>query len=230
MSLSVVLSGVMAFGVSITSAGSLYMGRKESVNWQTAKERCACFGGQLATWSNDNDYNAIKSVRSQLGNNAWVGFHDLDAERSWKMIDGATDFCAPHTNTGTDCDDIDEWQPGEPNDYGSGEDCAELYSNGKLNDLFCTWSRYYICEFSDGNFKTASSDLEIPNLPWIRPAPRHFVFGTYSAQDLMVVALAVFGVINVVTLSVFCLRTKGAATVRYAKVVADSDEDCRLNA
>jgi len=233
MSISVTLSALMAFGASITNAGSLYLGRRDWVPWQTAKNRCADFGGNLATWSNSNDWNAIKSVVAQLGSSSFVGIDDINEEGKWRMIDEDTDYCAPQANNPKpDCDDIDEWNPGEPNDYATGEDCAEMYSNGKLNDITCTDSRYYVCEFDTDNFKAQSSDLEVPDLPWIgaEPVPQRFVYGTYSAQDLMVVALAVFLVFNVVTLAVFCLRTKGTAATRYAKVVADSDEDCRLNA
>lgn len=233
MSISVTLSALMAFGASITNAGSLYLGGKEYVPWLTAKGRCELFGGRLATWSNSNDVNAIKSVVAQLGSPSFVGIDDRSKEGHWEMIDGDTDYCAPDAlNPKPDCDDIDEWNPGEPNDHATGEDCAVMHSNGKLNDIACTDYRYYICEFSNGNYKAQSSDLEVPDLPWIgaEPVPQRFVYGTYSAQDLMVVALAVFLVFNVVTLAVLCLRTKGTAAIRYAKVVADSDEDCRLNA
>jgi len=227
MSIAVTLSAVMAFGASITSAGSLYLGRQESVNWQTARDRCSCFGGQLATWSNSNDYNAIKKVRAQLGSNhgsdSWVGMHDLNTEGDWQMIDGATDYCEPHGPHKVDCDDLAEWNPGQPNNSGN-EDCALIYGNGRLDDVWCGHGQFYICEFSNGQYKMASSDLEVPELPWIgHEVPQRFVYGTYSAQDLMVVALAVFLVFNVVTLAVFCLRTKGTATIRYDKVMADSD-------
>jgi len=233
MPLSVMLSTVLAFGVSIASAGSHYLGRKEAVNYQTAKERCQDFGGNLATFSNDNDYSHINSVRAQMGSVAWIGFDDIDNEGHWKMIDGDEDYCAPSqtASQGQDCDDIKEWASNEPNGN-IWENCAELMTNGYLNDLDCSRWRYYICEFNKDTHKVSSSDLGVPNLPWIgaEPVPRRFVYGTYTAQDLMVLALAVFSVFNVATLAVCCLRTKGTATVRYAKVVADSDEDARLNA
>jgi len=362
----------MAFGASITNAGSLYLGRRENVPWQTAKERCECFGGHLATWSNSNDVNAIKSVVAQLGSPSFVGIDDISKEGHWEMIDGDTDYCAPDAlNPKPDCDDIDEWNNGQPNDYatGSGEDCAEMNSNGKLNDITCTDYRKYVCEFDTDNYGFAKSGSkiyvgrkeqadwntakgqcecwggqlatfsnnaefelmkkvvtpsfgdrawiglkadspnefafidgdtslcnahtcakrevlpywgpnepnnpgsencvellrtgELNNMPCDRSQSMYYVcefdadnygfdigdlevpmpripegsgpqpvdFGPYSAQDLMVVALAVFAVINVVTLAVFCLRAKGTATARYySKVVVDSDEDARLNA
>jgi len=216
----------------VREADRMFVGRKKSVTWSDAQDDCECFGGNLATWSNSHDYQAIEMVQMYLGGNAWVGMNDLNSEGKWEMVDGATDYCSPYS-WNTDCDDIGEWNPGEPNNWGNNEDCAEMNGNGNLNDNRCSEKRYYICEF-DGNYKVASSDLEIPQMPWI-PAepvdvPQDFVIGTYSVQDLMVVALAVFLVFNVVTLAVFCLRAKGTATVRYAKVVVDSDEDARLNA
>ena len=42
------------------------------------------------------------------------------------------------------------WAPGEPNDYGDGEDCVELYLNeadrGTWNDHFCTDHNEYVCQ------------------------------------------------------------------------------------
>lgn len=224
MSIAVTLSAVMAFGASITSAGSLYLGRRELVSWQIARDRCSDFGGKLATWSNSNDYNAIKSVRSQLAYTSWVGMHDLNQEGHWQMIDEDTDYCEPHGPHKVDCDDLDEWAHGQPNNLWGNQDCAVIKGTGELNDVRCDVSRYYICEFSKYHYKVASSDLEVPDLPWIgHEVPERFVYGTYSAQDLMVVALAGFLVFNVVTLAVFWLRTKGTATIRYDKVMADSD-------
>lgn len=140
------------------------------------------------------------------------------SNRHLALSDCDDSHSSPYTSSGIDCDDVDEWNGNEPNDAGNNEDCAEMYSNGKLNDNLCSRTRYYICEF-DGNYKVASSDLEIPQMPWI-PAepvdvPQDFVIGTYSVQDLMVVALAVFLVFNVVTLAVFCRRTKGAVKTVY---------------
>ena len=38
------------------------------------------------------------------------------------------------------------WADGEPNDAGSGEDCAYLYDDGTWNDGRCSKDGAYICE------------------------------------------------------------------------------------
>lgn len=39
------------------------------------------------------------------------------------------------------------WAPGEPNDDRGGEQCVELYTNGKWNDMKCSEKRLVVCEF-----------------------------------------------------------------------------------
>ena len=48
--------------------------------------------------------------------------------------------------------DYTNWNSGEPNDWGSGEDCTEMYTNGKWNDMACSTIRRYVCEIGN-NFK-----------------------------------------------------------------------------
>ena len=46
--------------------------------------------------------------------------------------------------------DYTKWHHGEPNDWGSGEDCAGFYSghnSGKWNDQGCGWKIAYICGY-----------------------------------------------------------------------------------
>jgi len=226
MFLSVVLIAI----ASLASGSSvLYVGRKEAVTWYEARDNCVCWGGQLATFSNKQQYESMKkAVEEDFGRKAWIGMTGND-QGQWTFIDGETDFCNANT-----CGKIDEWYTNEPNNPGS-EHCAELYhygnngdngGYGRINNLPCNDKQYYLCEFNPDNyaFEFYHQDLSVP-MPWIPEGrgPQPALFGTYSAQDLMVVALAVFGVINVVTLAVVCMRTKGAASIRYGKVMADSD-------
>merc|ERR1712013_947361 len=70
----------------------------------TAKERCAGFGGKLATFGNEAQFEAMLRVRNAIGVNSWVGIDDLNAERHWQFVDGDLSFCQ-----GTDCDYIPQW-------------------------------------------------------------------------------------------------------------------------
>ena len=39
------------------------------------------------------------------------------------------------------------WNPGEPNDWGPGEDCTEIHvGNGKWNDMPCSEQMSVVCE------------------------------------------------------------------------------------
>jgi len=183
----------------------------------------------LATFSSDAHYNLIYSIfgsadNSKFGDRAWIGMRGND-QGQWEFVDLATDYC---TGTGSQkpCSEIKEWDRNEPNNPHS-EQCAEINRLRVLNNMPCGTKQWYICEFDTDNYEIGieRGDLAAPQVPWI-PAgrgPQPVEFGTYSFQDLMVVALAVFGVINVVTLAVVCLRTKGVASIRYGKVMADSD-------
>ena len=43
----------------------------------------------------------------------------------------------------------ENWNLGEPNDWGSGEDCTELGNNeGKWNDIPCDGTSHVVCEES----------------------------------------------------------------------------------
>ena len=72
---------------------SIYVGVDTNKNWDDAKLDCEnIVKGQLATWSSTSDYDAIKTVRNELSNNAWVGLTDVTSERSWEFVDGDTDY------------------------------------------------------------------------------------------------------------------------------------------
>ena len=62
-----------------------------------------------------------------------IGLHDTDTE-------GKFHWYRPALNGG-----YKHWCRGEPNNYKSGEDCAELYVNC-LNDIPCKAEQPFICE------------------------------------------------------------------------------------
>ena len=52
------------------------------------------------------------------------------------------------------------WYAGEPNDYGSGEDCVVSYADGKWNDSPCTAKKKYVCQQPPQYIFTTKASLQ----------------------------------------------------------------------
>jgi len=135
----------------MTANAQLYLGSKEKLTYSNALSRCEAFGGQLATFSSEGEFQALLAVRNALGSTSWFGLNDLATENSWEFVDGDTDYCQAAGANNVDCDDIPQWAVGEPNNAGSGEDCGCLYS-ATINDAGCSTSKSFICEFDDSEY------------------------------------------------------------------------------
>ena len=86
--------------LSIASAGpSVYVGRKEPVDWATAADRCKCWGGQLATFSSNAEYAKMVDAAEKLGRKAWIGLKSEDNGQTYRFIDRETDYwCVDQTS------------------------------------------------------------------------------------------------------------------------------------
>lgn len=109
----------------------------ERTNWFTARVRCAEQGGRLVVMETLAENLEVSTVTSTwTGRPFWIGISDQETEGEWVW------------NEGTPLS-YDPWGGGEPNDAGSGEDCAHSNwnSTGAWNDARC-WARYpHVCEF-----------------------------------------------------------------------------------
>jgi hypothetical protein len=113
----------------------------------------------------ENDF----TKRETTAQNIWIGATDEAVEGTW-IWDGATAGtggstwnkpAGSGTNAGSSAS-FHSWASGEPNDYGSGEDCAVTNwggLNGNWNDLPCSYSNGYLIEFGgrDGETSTAET-------------------------------------------------------------------------
>ncbi|CAC5368655.1 unnamed protein product [Mytilus coruscus] len=103
-----------------------------------AKSDCHSKGGYLVKIDNKVE-NWFSKSYLQTDNNkdgAWIGAHDTVQESNFIWESENTSF------TFTD------WHPDNPNDAGSGEDCASMRKLGDYNwnDASCSLLYSYICE------------------------------------------------------------------------------------
>jgi cysteine-rich repeat protein len=158
-------------------SGHTYLFCNELLTWTDAQARCASVGYNLVTVDSDAENNAVLQVWNvqecgescrdsgdgycddggpnssysicDLGSDcsdcgsygsrglrAWIGFNDRGTEGSWAWPGAGTGY----TN----------WNGGEPNDAGAGEDCGEVYlggrDSGRWNDVECSATKLVTCE------------------------------------------------------------------------------------
>lgn len=128
-----------------------------SINWTAAKnaaESKSYYGlkGYLATITSSSENSFIAQKLKGFG---WIGASDAATEDTWKWVTGpeaGTSFYQEtsysewhqswwgswyyHTHQSINTfGQFNNWSPGEPNDYGYGEDYAHFYSDGTWNDF-----------------------------------------------------------------------------------------------
>jgi hypothetical protein len=101
---------------------------RDQVSWHAAAAACDAAGLALASVMKQ----AEADVLSTMGARSWIGLHDVanddgttslgEGKFSW-----ATGEPVVYTN----------WNTGEPNDAGPGEDCVEIRGDGTWNDHKC---------------------------------------------------------------------------------------------
>jgi len=218
-----------------------YVLYKQPKKWWDALT--ACFGdGKLATWSSDAEWNRIVELHKESGSHlgTWVGLYDKGTEGQWMFVDDDPRYCEKYT-PGENCNKLPQWAPGEPNNAGNGEDCAEISTGmgNKLNDLDCDRRYWFVCEYSgcsEDNDKVADTIPFVPQLPHpdepVNNVPgTQFVFDFASGQQgVVIVALAASTVIWMAIAVYYCCQFRQQrGKESYSKVVQFS-EDERLNA
>jgi|GEM_PF-1248272 len=123
------------FGQCIPTRGYTVCLRR--TNWYNARSRCAQQGGRLVILETVAKNLEVATITSTwTGRAFWVGASDREVEGQWTWNDGTPL-------------DYDPWAGGEPNNAGSGEDCAHSNwnSRGNWNDANCNGRYPYVCEF-----------------------------------------------------------------------------------
>ncbi|KAK9968256.1 hypothetical protein ABG768_002590 [Culter alburnus] len=108
---------------------SFYFISYEKKSWTESRKYCTERGADLIIINNREEQEFIRTVTS--GNIVWIGLTDNDEEGVWKWVDGST------LTSGS-------WEPGEPNNKISNEDCA--VSIFDWADYPCNYTFVWICE------------------------------------------------------------------------------------
>jgi hypothetical protein len=115
--------------------GTFLVGCPEAATWTRARDLCALFDMRLVVPGDPTANGQVQALAESMRRGpAWIGVNDRDAEGRWVGVDGAPAIWT-------------SWERGEPNDFGTGEDCAQLYPwNGRWNDASCDLSAPFVCE------------------------------------------------------------------------------------
>lgn len=115
--------------------GIFLVGCPEAATWTRARDLCALFEMRLVVPGDAPTNREVQVLAESMRRGpVWIGLNDRDREGRWAGVDGVA---AAWTN----------WERSEPNDFGSGEDCAQLLPwNGRWNDASCDLSAPFVCE------------------------------------------------------------------------------------
>ncbi|XP_026551938.1 C-type lectin domain family 17, member A-like [Pseudonaja textilis] len=111
---------------------SCYFFSFKSKPWKIAQQFCEDEGANLVIVNSGIEQNFLVK---HMGNDQvfWIGLTDTDKENHWIWVDNTTLS-------------VSFWGKDEPNNAGSGEDCATLRFSGKWNDVPCSRNELSICE------------------------------------------------------------------------------------
>ena len=120
----------------LTHGGRGYQFCLTGKTWQAAEAACVADGYHLVTIEDQAEQDFVFQSANGFSNNKfWIGLNDLATEGTFVWSGGAP---VGYTN----------WQAGEPNNAGGGEDCAQInrfYPVDTWNDEPCNQALAYIC-------------------------------------------------------------------------------------
>lgn len=144
--------------------GHHYYCSTSPATWQNAQANCVANGGNLAVVTSAAENNFIASKLTTQS--AYIGLSDHLQEGTFKWVDGSP---LSYTN----------WYPGQPNNYGVGQDYVEMLSSGLWNDQYANSSLEYVMEISD--CLTVTQIGGPPQGTVVPPGSSHTI--TYKAED-----------------------------------------------
>ncbi|XP_017297452.1 alpha-tectorin-like [Kryptolebias marmoratus] len=105
-----------------------------SETWTDAQSFCRQEYTDLATLENTADVDAVVQTTSSYTGKAWTGLYD-----GWIWALNDPDFYGDGETM------FRNWNSGEPNNYNGQENCVNMFSDGKWNDLNCMNRLPFVC-------------------------------------------------------------------------------------
>eukprot|EP00058_Branchiostoma_floridae_P012572 XP_002598060.1 hypothetical protein BRAFLDRAFT_85725 [Branchiostoma floridae] len=123
--------------------GSCFKAYNQGKTYNQARQVCAADRGFLAMPKDEDADNFLRDLKDTVDPSSpfWFGLSDPSGEGGWMWEDGT-----PY-NTVADWPK-GGWQPGEPNNEGEGEVCANHFRSG-WNDAPCSTPHNFICQLND---------------------------------------------------------------------------------
>ncbi|XP_045423785.1 mannose-binding protein C [Lemur catta] len=121
----------LTFSLGKQVGQKIFLTNGEAMTFDRVKVLCAQLQGSVATPRNAEENTAIQNLVKE---DAFLGITDKKTEGQFVDLTGNR---VTYTN----------WNDGEPNNAGSGEDCTVLLRNGRWNDAPCSSSFLAVCEF-----------------------------------------------------------------------------------
>ncbi|XP_028822898.1 galactose-specific lectin nattectin-like [Denticeps clupeoides] len=106
-----------------------------AADWAKAELVCRSYGGHLASIHSTEEHSFLVGLVKKVRNiSVWIGGSDAAKEGTWVWSDGSKW-------------DFTKWAPGEPNNAGKIQHCAQLWdkSNMNVDDLSCGSKLAYVC-------------------------------------------------------------------------------------
>jgi len=126
-----------------TLDGNAYYLSEATMTWSDAKAAAEQEGGHLATITSQEESDLLSSYIEDRNGNAWIGFTDRETEGNWQWITGEE---VTLTN----------WDKGEPNNAGDGEDRAAIWAGNPATSIPGSWNDY-------PNSKKLKFIMEVPS-------------------------------------------------------------------
>ncbi|XP_051501870.1 macrophage mannose receptor 1-like [Myxocyprinus asiaticus] len=145
------LSGVLSLTLCNTHD---YILIKQLKTWGDAQTYCRENHVDLATVQSNENFKRLQEVAdtNKFTGLAWIGlYNDINSWR-WSYQDESQLFKS--------------WLLGQPDNYGSGEECVVLRYDGVWYDMFCWQLRYFLC-YDERSNSTDSYVLVTKSKTWL---------------------------------------------------------------